>query len=57
MTAQADTTAIRTLIENANDALRRRDAKAAVESYSPDALLFDLAPPLAHTVSAAELNA
>jgi ketosteroid isomerase-like protein len=57
MTAQADKNAILQLIDSASDALRRRDAQSAVAAYTADALLFDLAPPLAHAVSANEVAA
>jgi ketosteroid isomerase-like protein len=57
MTAQTDKAAITALIERSAEALRARDARAVVASYAADALLFDLAPPLAHRVSADEVNA
>jgi ketosteroid isomerase-like protein len=57
MTTEADKSAIRALIDSAADALRERDADKAVARYSPSALLFDLAPPLATRVSADDLRA
>jgi ketosteroid isomerase-like protein len=57
MTAQADTSAIRTLIEKANESLRARDVQALVASYASDAVIFDLAPPLAHQMNAGDITA
>jgi ketosteroid isomerase-like protein len=39
---------IRALIESFNQAHRDKDAAAIVAPYTPDAAVFDLAPPLAH---------
>jgi ketosteroid isomerase-like protein len=57
MTTEADKSAIRALIDSAADALRQRDSDKAVAPYSPDAVLFDLAPPLATRVSADDVRA
>jgi len=40
---------IRDLIEEHLDALRRKDAAAVVSHYSPDTVMFTLAPPLQKT--------
>jgi ketosteroid isomerase-like protein len=57
MSEQADKTAIRALIEGIDQAHRNRDAAAIVAPYSADALLFDLAPPLAHNIKVADVAA
>ena len=44
--------AIRSMIEKTNDAHRALDANAIVAPYEPDAVLFDLAPPLARRIEA-----
>lgn len=41
-----DETAIRELITHRVNAMRAGDAKAVCEAYSPDAVVFNLAPPL-----------
>jgi PhnB protein len=38
-----------------SDGLRDKDAAAIVAQYTPDAVLFDLAPPLAHRIDTAGL--
>ena len=50
MTQHADIDAIRAIIEGVNKAHRDRDAQAIVAPFATDALLFDLAPPLAQAV-------
>lgn len=57
MTVQADSDAIRALVEGINKAHHDRDAKAIVAPFASGAVLFDLAPPLAHGVSAKEIAA
>ena len=52
MTNQADTAAIRAIVEGIDLAHHDRDAQAIVAPFASDAVLFDLAPPLAHAVSA-----
>ncbi|MBB6096208.1 ketosteroid isomerase-like protein [Povalibacter uvarum] len=51
MTMQADSDAIRTLVEGINRAHSDRDARAIIAPFASDATLFDLSPPLAHGVS------
>lgn len=48
MTAEADAAAIRALIEAMGNAHRDKDADAITAPYTPDAVICDLAPPLAH---------
>jgi len=55
MTTESDTAAIRAVFEAVGQGLRDRDAVAVVRNYLPDAVLFDLAPPLSHGVDAAGL--
>ena len=57
MTRQADEAAIRSIIENTNDAHRALEAHAIVAPYEPDAVLFDLAPPLARRIDAEQVAA
>lgn len=57
MTRQADSDAIRAIIEGIDKSHYDRDAKAIVAPFASDAVLFDLAPPLAHEVSAKETAA
>jgi ketosteroid isomerase-like protein len=57
MTRQTDEATIRSIIEGANDAHRARDANAIVAPYTPDAVLFDLAPPLARRLDAKQVAA
>jgi ketosteroid isomerase-like protein len=45
-------TGIRAVIETRRRALRDRDPAAFLVTYAPDALIFDLAPPLAHGLDA-----
>jgi ketosteroid isomerase-like protein len=46
MTARADETAIRALFQRLRAAHAERDAEGILACYSPDARLFELAPPL-----------
>lgn len=46
MNAEADHAAIHTVIENIEKAMHDRDAKSVFRHYAPDAVIFDLAPPL-----------
>ena len=57
MTEQSDKAAIRGVIETIDRALHDRDAKAVVNCFTADALLFDLAPPLSRKINAEELAA
>ena len=43
---------IRQLIGDRTEAIRAKDVDAAMASYAPDLLLFDLAPPLQYRVAA-----
>jgi ketosteroid isomerase-like protein len=57
MTTDADKTAIRAVVTAIHKALRDRDAAAVIAHYVSDAVVFDLAPPLSHTVDRAGLVA
>lgn len=48
MGAPVSAAAIRALLDARRQALHDRDAEAFLAIYAPDALIFDLAPPLAH---------
>ncbi|MFT6466104.1 nuclear transport factor 2 family protein [Halopseudomonas sp.] len=48
MSSNNDQSAIEALLDQLDHAHARRDADAIVAVYSPDALIFDLAPPLLH---------
>ena len=50
MTVETDKAAIEALIKTFNKAHYDKDAAAVVALYAPGAVLFDLAPPLAHKV-------
>lgn len=41
---------IRNVIDEVNQSLRERDAKSYVSAFLGDAVVFDLAPPLAHGI-------
>jgi len=56
MTAE-DKTAIRAVVTAIHKALRDRDAAAVTAHYVSDAMVFDLAPPLSHTVDRAAVAA
>ena len=43
-----DEAQIRQLMAQQETAMRERDAERLVSRYAPDAVLFDLAPPLRH---------
>ena len=47
MTTHTDTAEIVALIERVDLAYRTKDADAVAAAYAPDAVMFDLAPPLA----------
>lgn len=55
MTIEADKTQIRALIAGIDKAHHARDAAAIVEPYTSDALIFDLAPPLARKMLKGEV--
>lgn len=57
MTTQADSDAIRALVEGIDKAHHDRDANAIIAPFASDAVLFDLSPPLAHRVNAKETAA
>ena len=57
MTQSADTAAIRGIIEDLGKALHDKDAAAFVARFTPDALIYDLAPPLSHKIDADGLAA
>ena len=57
MGPNADAAAIRHAIEAVLRAFAARDANAVAASYAPDAVIFDLAPPLSRPVDAAEIAA
>jgi ketosteroid isomerase-like protein len=57
MTAESDKTAIRDVIAAVHKGLHNRDAGAVTALYAPDAVIFDLAPPLSHAVDRAGLAA
>jgi ketosteroid isomerase-like protein len=44
------------VMEAISQGLRNKDAAAIVAQYTPDALLFDLAPPLAHRIDKSQLE-
>ncbi|UJR85115.1 YybH family protein [Sandaracinus amylolyticus] len=48
MTKRDDETAIRAVFETLSAAFRERDAVRIARQYAPDALIYDLAPPLGH---------
>lgn len=50
----ADEAAVRTLLAEETEAMRTRDAERAVARYAPDAVIFDLAPPLGRRGRTAE---
>jgi ketosteroid isomerase-like protein len=50
--AESDVTGV---LEAVSRGLHNKDAAAIVAQYTPDALLFDLAPPLAHRIDKSEL--
>ena len=54
LAAQTEIAAVMAAIKRG---LHQKDAAAIVSQYSPDAVLFDLAPPLSHQVSEEELRA
>jgi ketosteroid isomerase-like protein len=56
-TTDTDKTAIRAVVTAIHKALRDRDAAAVIAHYVSDAVLFDLAPPLSHTVDRSGLVA
>ena len=43
------------LMEAVRQGLSNRDARAVAAAYAPDAVIFDLAPPLAHSLDAKQL--
>src|SRR5262245_24006679 len=51
MSVQTDKAAIRAVIQGIDKAHQARDASAIVAPFASDAVLFDLAPPLARNVS------
>lgn len=53
-TATTDEAAVRTLLAEETEAMRTRDAERAVARYAPDAVVFDLAPPLGRRGRTAE---
>jgi ketosteroid isomerase-like protein len=57
MNASADQAAIRGIVAALHKGLHDRDAAAITAHYEPDAAIFDLAPPLSHTVDRAGLAA
>lgn len=57
MTRQTDSDTIRAIVEGIDRAHHDRDVRAIVAPFESDAVLFDLAPPLAHGVSAKEVAA
>ena len=57
MTMQADSDAIRALVEGVDKAHHDRDPEAITAPFASNAILFDLSPPLAHGVSAKETAA
>jgi len=57
MNASADHAAIRGIVAAALKGLHDRDAAAITALYAPDALIFDLAPPLSHRIDPAGLAA
>jgi ketosteroid isomerase-like protein len=48
---------ISTILNALEDGLRKKDASAIVNLYTPDAVLFDLAPPLARRIDKDQLDA
>lgn len=53
-----DEAAIHALVETVDQAHRRKDAAAIAACYTPDAVIYNLAPPLArHGIDLGELNA
>jgi ketosteroid isomerase-like protein len=57
MTTDADKTAIRAVVTAIHKGLRDGDAAAVTAHYVSDAMVFDLAPPLSHTVDRAAVAA
>lgn len=57
MTNETDADAIRNAIKAALRGFAERDADAVAAGYAPDAIIFDLAPPLSRSVSVAEIAA
>lgn len=49
-----DTAAVAALLAEETEAMRTRDAQRAVARYAPDAVIFDLAPPLGRRGRTAE---
>ncbi|MEJ7597718.1 MAG: nuclear transport factor 2 family protein [Kofleriaceae bacterium] len=56
MTNQTDVAEIRTVIARVDRAYRAKDPGAVTAEYTPDALLFDLAPPLASRLEREEIE-
>jgi ketosteroid isomerase-like protein len=56
MSNLAAQTEIAAVMEAIRTGLRQKNAAAIVSQYSPDAVLFDLAPPLSHQVSEEDLR-
>ena len=48
MTTDTEKMEIKTVFESVRKGLHNKDAAAIVAQYTPDAVIFDLAPPLAH---------
>lgn len=46
---------IAAVMEAVRQGLLQRDARAVVAAYAPDAVIFDLAPPLAHSMDVKQL--
>ena len=57
MTTPTDAAAIRGTLDGMLRAFAARDARAAVAAYAPDAIIFDLAPPLSRRPSVEEIAA
>jgi ketosteroid isomerase-like protein len=57
MASHSDTESVRDTVAAMHKGLHDRDAAAVTALYAPDAVIFDLAPPLSHKVDQAELAA
>jgi ketosteroid isomerase-like protein len=44
------------VMETVRQGLLKRDARIAAGAYAPDAVIFDLAPPLAHSIDVDQLS-
>lgn len=57
MSKTAETAAIEAVLDTVRRGLHERDAAAIAAQFSPDAVIFDLAPPLMHAVDVEGLAA